>query len=192
MMAPISTSMWTGSSGSLTSNPGPAVTADQVTPNTVKGFYIGSREDNVRYWQGTMADVAFYSYALSSMQISNHYSVSFQHSVVVTQPEGVTNTEGSTITLSAVISGLPNTYQWFFNGTALVDSQNFDGTDHYPNGLNSPTLTIAETQPADSGEYYLVASNPVGGATTANAKSVDPGGYQSPGGDLGYRIGDSE
>ena len=146
-------------------------TADPgFTPNTVKGLYIGSREDNVRFWQGTIADVAFYNYALSGIQISNHYSVSFQHAIVVTQPMGVTNVEGSTISLSTVISGLPNTYQWFKDGSALSSSENFDATAHYPNGVNSATLTIAETLPSDSGLYYAVCSNPVGGATTANAK----------------------
>jgi hypothetical protein len=142
-----------------------------LTPNSVKGFYIGSREDNVRYFQGTITDVAFYNYALSFQQISNHYSVSYQAANVVTQPVGVTNVEFSTVSLTAVVSGLPNSYQWYKDNVALSVSDNFDGTAHYPNGVNSATLTIAETHPInDSGMYHVVVSNPVGGATTADAK----------------------
>lgn len=139
------------------------------TPNTVKGLYIGSREDNVRYWQGSIADVAFYNYALSALQISNHYSVSYQAASIVTQPVGVTNVEGSTITVSVVAAGLPNSYQWVKDGSNLSDVNNFDGTRHYPNGVTNASLTIAQTVPADSGQYHVVISNPLGGATSANA-----------------------
>ncbi len=41
-------------------------------PNLVKGFYIGSRSDDTHYWNGTMADVAFYNYALTQDQIRKH------------------------------------------------------------------------------------------------------------------------
>ncbi len=45
---------------------------ESLTPNTVKGFYIGSRADNVRFFNGRIADVAFYNYALSASQIKAH------------------------------------------------------------------------------------------------------------------------
>lgn len=140
-----------------------------VTPNTVRGFYIGSRADNVRFFNGAIADVAFYNYALSELQISNHYSVSYQAASIVTQPVGVTNVEGSTISLSVVATGLPNSYQWFKNNVALSETSNFDGTRHYPNGVTNTSLTIAQTVPADSGQYHVVISNPLGGAVSANA-----------------------
>jgi hypothetical protein len=40
--------------------------------NLVKGFYIGSRSDDTHYWNGTMADVAFYNYALTQEQVRKH------------------------------------------------------------------------------------------------------------------------
>jgi hypothetical protein len=140
-----------------------------VTPNTVKGFYIGSRADNVRFFNGSIADVAFYNYALSELQISNHYSVSYQAASIVTQPVGVTNVEGSTIAVSVVATGLPNTYQWVQDGVNLGDVNNFDGTRHYPNGVTNASLTIAQTVPTDSGQYHVIISNPLGGAVSANA-----------------------
>jgi hypothetical protein len=139
------------------------------TPNSVKGFYIGSRADNVRFFNGAISDVAFYNYALTGDQISNHWTSAYFAASISTQPKGVTNTEFSTVTLSPVISGLPNDYQWYQNGTPLTASNNFDGTPHYPNGVNAMTLSIAEAHPADSGQYYVVVSNPIGGLTSSNA-----------------------
>jgi hypothetical protein len=40
--------------------------------NVVKGFYIGSRSDDTHFYNGTMADVAFYNYALSQQQVRRH------------------------------------------------------------------------------------------------------------------------
>jgi hypothetical protein len=45
---------------------------ENFTPNTVKGFYIGSRADNVRFFNGRLSNVAFYNYALSASQIKAH------------------------------------------------------------------------------------------------------------------------
>lgn len=137
-------------------------------PNSVTAFVIGSRADNVRFWQGSMADVAFYNYALSALQISNHYAVSYQPASIVTQPAGVTNVEGSTITLTVVADGLPNSYQWQKGGVNLTGANNFDGTPHYAQGVNGKTLVISQAQPSDSGQYRVVISNPLGGATSVS------------------------
>ena len=154
--------------GALASDP---TYADPTfTPNSVKGFYIGSRADNVRFFNGRIADVAFYNYALSALQISNHYAVTYQAASIVTQPVGVTNVEGSTISLSVTADGLPNSYQWQKLGVGnLSPVNNFDGTAHYPLGLTGKTLQILQAQPADSGQYRVVISNPLGGATSAYA-----------------------
>ena len=40
--------------------------------NLSAGFYIGSRSDDVRFFLGTMADVAFYNYALTQDQVRKH------------------------------------------------------------------------------------------------------------------------
>ena len=66
-------------------------------------------------------------------------------------------------------AGLQILINGHFGNTALAASLNSDGTAHYPNGVTSLSLVIAQTLPADSGQYHLVASNPVGGATTASA-----------------------
>jgi hypothetical protein len=134
--------------------------------NVVKHFYIGSRSDDVRYFNGTLANVAFYNYPLTETQISNHWSFSWVPAAITTPPAGVTTNEWGTITLSAVASGVPNTYKWQKAGVDLVETTNPDGTPHYPNGVTSSTLVISQSHPADSGQYRLVVLNPVGGATT--------------------------
>jgi len=141
-------------------------------PNTSFPFYIASRSDNTHYFNGTLCDIAFYNYALTPTQITNHWSFGWVPAHVTQSPAGVTNVEGSTITLTPVVTGVPNTYQWYNGATALADSLNADGTAHYPNGVTSLSLVIAQAIPADSGQYHLVVSNPVGGATTTPATVV--------------------
>jgi len=138
-------------------------------PNTVVPVYIGSRSDNARYYSGSLADFAFYNYALSFEQVSNHWSIMYNPAKVVTPPAGITNVEGSTITLTSVFSGLPNTYQWYKDGSALTTAYNpVDNTLHYSQDVTNLGLTITETTPADSGLYHVVASNPLGGAQTVD------------------------
>ncbi len=140
-------------------------------PNNVKGFYIGSRADNVLFFKGAISDVAFYNYALTDEQISNHWSAAFVASQVTQQPVGVTNMEGSTITLSPVVSGLPNSYQWYKDGVALQPTAlNSDQTLHYPQNVTNLSLVISQATISDSGLYHLVTSNPLGNSTTADAK----------------------
>ena len=140
---------------------------ETITPNSVTPFIIGSRADNVRFWEGPISDVAFYNYALSATQISNHWSSAYAPAAITMQPVGVTNNELSTVTLTAKASGLPNTYQWYRNGVALDPAKtSFDGTVHYPGGVTSKTLTIAKPTTADAGQYHMAVINAFGNAQT--------------------------
>jgi hypothetical protein len=144
--------------------------APPFVPNTAKSFYLGSRSDDSHFWHGAIGDVAFYNYALTPRQITNHWSFGWVASHVVSSPAGVTNTEGSTITLTPIVTGIPNTYQWYKNGVALSSTLNFDQTPHYPQDVTNITLVISEAVPTDSGQYHLVISNPLGESTTVDAK----------------------
>jgi hypothetical protein len=150
-------------------NPGYSDSSPPFVPNSLAAFIIGSRQDNVRYFNGAISDVAFYNYALSPAQVSNHWTSAYFAAHVVSSPAGVTNTEFSTVTLSPVITGLPNTYQWYKDNSPLTPFLNFDGSPHYSQDVTNATLVIAEAYPADSGQYHVVVSNPLGGATSANA-----------------------
>jgi len=61
---------------------------------------------------------------------------------------------GNTLTLNASASGTePLTFQWYFNGTALVGS--------------GATLTISNVQSANAGSYYVAVTNALGGTNSA-------------------------
>jgi len=141
-------------------------------PNPSAPLMIGVRNGGAYPFNGLINSVAIYNYAFSEQQISNHWSVKFQPSSIVTQPVGVTNVEGSTITLTAQAAGFPNTYQWYLGNTALAPIANADGTPHFSQDVTNASLTISETTPADSGLYHVVVLNPLpgGGSQSANAK----------------------
>jgi hypothetical protein len=152
-------------------------TANNVgyAPNPSNPLEIGVRNNafSGTAWDGVIDEVAFYGYALSGSQISNHYTIRFVAPAITTQPVGVTNNELSTVTLTAAASGFPNTYQWYRNGVALDPAKtSFDGTVHYTGGVTSPKLTIAKPTTADAGQYHMVASNSLGNAQTIDVTVV--------------------
>jgi hypothetical protein len=147
---------------------GPDASASgNYNPNSNKPLTFGQRTDGQWLNNGLLDEVAFYDYALSATQVRQHWSHIWTPAVITQQPVGVSATEGATISLTAAATGIPNTYQWTKGGVALTDSDvNFDGTLRYPNGVTNTTLTIAQVVPGDSGQYRIVASNPVGNATS--------------------------
>ena len=156
-----------GALASPDNNGGVTITPDVVTP-----FYIGARGDNTHYFNGSIADVAFYNYVLSPDRILAHYAVNYLPTTITNQPVGVTAVEGDTITLKVGAKGLPNSYQWQINNGALADASNNDGTAHYPNDVTNSTLTITQATLADAGQYNVVISNPLGGATSLTVRVV--------------------
>ncbi len=88
------------------------------------------------------------------------------------QPAGVTNTAGSSVSLSAVaIGAVTNSsgpgsamlYQWYQNGSPLVNATN-------------PTLTFAALNSTNAGNYAVVATGPYGATRSASATvALTPG-----------------
>jgi hypothetical protein len=74
-----------------------------------------------------------------------------------TQPQSVTALPGDTVTLSAVASGsAPITLQWYRNGSTVAQATN-------------PDLTLASLDASKAGNYFVVAANAAGRATSAVA-----------------------
>jgi hypothetical protein len=138
-------------------------------PNPSAPLMIGVRNGGALAFNGEIDEVAIYNYAFTTQQISNHWSIKFQAAGIVSNPVGVTTKEGSTVTLTAVASGFPNTYQWYKGSTMLSPTLNSDGTAHYSQDVTNATLVIAQAVPGDSGSYHVVISNPLGGATSGSA-----------------------
>ena len=141
--------------------------------NTVQPLTIGIRYDGSLPWNGAVDEVAFYDYALSAAQVTNHWSFSWLAATITQNPVGVTNTEWSTISMTVAADGYPNFYQWYKGSTALNAADvNPDGSLRYPAGVTGTTLQIAEVHPADSGQYHAMAINARGNATSTAATVV--------------------
>jgi hypothetical protein len=150
---------------------GSAVTVENVgsfTPLTTWDFYLGySPQDpsfGLYYYTGLMDEMSLYNTALSAAQIQAIYlagsagKCSLRIPPMITlEPISQLVQPGCTVTFSsgATGSGTLN-YQWQFNGTNLPAQ----------NGTN---LTLLNVQPADFGNYTMIASNACGSAASAVA-----------------------
>jgi len=76
---------------------------------------------------------------------------------IQTQPQNQTVPQGGATSFWVVASGSsPLTYQWNFNGSPI-------------SGATSSSLTFANAQPSQAGNYAVVLSNPAGSVTSAAA-----------------------
>src|SRR5207249_3720522 len=74
------------------------------------------------------------------------------------QPESQTVELGSSVTFSVAANGSPPlAFQWYFNGTNLV------------NGATNSTLTLAGVQSSEAGSYRVTITNKAGATTSSNA-----------------------
>jgi pectate lyase len=77
---------------------------------------------------------------------------------LVSQPQSQTALPGETVTVSVSAGGTPPlTYQWFKNDTNAP----------LP-GANDDTLTLANVQAGDAGNYFVVVANAYGSVTSSN------------------------
>jgi len=82
---------------------------------------------------------------------------------ITLQPLGRTLPQGSNVTFNAAASGgAPLSYQWYFNGTPLVDGGQISGSA-------TTNLAVSNIQFTNGGNYVLVVTNPVGSATSTAA-----------------------
>ena len=76
---------------------------------------------------------------------------------IIVQPISLTNTVGSTAVFNVTASGAaPLIYQWSFNGTNIV-------------GATDPTLTLANVQLSQAGNYSVLVTNAYGSVLSSNA-----------------------
>jgi hypothetical protein len=75
-----------------------------------------------------------------------------------TQPFGVTNVAGSTISFAShAVGNAPLGYQWFFSGGLINNATNTTLT----------TLTLTNLQSVNAGNYWIIATNSYGSATSS-------------------------
>ncbi len=114
--------------------------------------------NTIRTFDGQVAQVAFWTNALTAVQIQSLFSAAGVPPYVAVQPLGTTNNAGTNISSSATVRGSATlSFQWYHDTGTPATGQ-----------TNSTLLFPAATSNADeSGNYYLVASNPYGAVTSS-------------------------
>jgi len=139
-----------------------AYVANSVNNAGVCTFAIGQRGDGYGNFDGGLDEAAFYTNALTSLQISNHYAVgtnSFRPAAlpptILTQPTGPTVYAGRTAQFSVQADGTtPLSYQWFNSSSNLIGATN--------------SVYSFVCGPGDDGQTFgVVITNSVGSVTSS-------------------------
>jgi alpha-tubulin suppressor-like RCC1 family protein len=127
---------------------------------------IGTRADDFdASFFGSIDDVAVFNRPLAAGEIQSIYNAGgagmcAQPPNIVSQPSSQTLATGSNALFSVTATGSqPVNYQWFYNGAPLADGGRISGS-------MSNLLTIANLFTNDSGNYFAIASNSAGLATS--------------------------
>jgi hypothetical protein len=141
------------------------------TPSHVTPSY--NTAPNLEYFDGQIAQVAYFTNALSASQIQQLYNAAGL--TIVTQPQSVTNTAGTSASMSVVVSGgsVPIYYQWY--------STNVNTSVVAPvAGQTSASLTFNPVSMTNAGYYFVVATNLYGSVTSSVAKLTVLGVLANP------------
>jgi hypothetical protein len=118
-------------------------------------------------WNGGVDELAFYTNALTPLQISNHYAVGTNSFRVVstapgilTQPDTQTNYSGTDVTFSVVADGTgPLYYQWIRAGTGPIPgatNADYSFISQYP-ADNAASFSVRITNSVGSSNSVVVA-----------------------------------
>lgn len=86
---------------------------------------------------------------------------------ILTQPVGATAYTGASVSLTVAAAGATS-YQWMAGATGSHTYTNLLNAGIF-SGVNTPTLTLTNVQPTNSGDYVVVASNGSGSVTSSVA-----------------------
>lgn len=125
---------------------------------------IGGHAEGPWNFDGRVDELSLYNRPLSATEIQAIYSAgsagkcrSLMAPSITSQPDGQSVYVGDTAEFSASAAGdLPLSFQWQFNGAPLV-------------GQTASSLSLANVQLIDSGNYSVLVSNPAGSVLSSNA-----------------------
>ena len=125
--------------------------------------YTTSENNNSfqRYFAGQLAQIAFFTNALTGPQVLSLYNAAGVLPSVSQQPQDITIGSGASGTLSANANGSGTlAYQWYQGATKLSDvANNLIGT-------TTSTLTITNATSLNGGNYTVVVSSSFGSTTS--------------------------
>jgi hypothetical protein len=125
-------------------------------------FTIGEAPDDTgRVFDGNIAQVAIFGYALSAAQVQSLYYSAEVAPFITQQPAAsLTEPAGTNVTLSVAANGSPTlVYQWLKGGLPV------SGAEY--SGANSNTLTITGAAVLDSGSYSVTVNNGYGAVVSS-------------------------
>jgi hypothetical protein len=108
-----------------------------------------------RYWDGSLAQVAYFTNVLTAANVSQLYSVAGIAPYILFQPVSTTVNGGTAFTNTVVVDGSATLfYQWYLNGSALA-------------GQTNAGLVYPSVGGADAGNYYVIVTNLEGSVTSS-------------------------
>lgn len=141
-----------------------------LDPGSEPAVGIGNHGGTVHQFpfNGLIDEPAIYSHALDANEIQAIYASDSTGKCLsptaphfYSAPLNQSLEQGTTIVLSAAVGGTaPLSFQWFFNGTPLVN-------DARTTGATTPAVTLTDTQTNLNGSYSLVVTNAYGAITSA-------------------------
>ncbi|HEX4264253.1 MAG TPA: DUF2341 domain-containing protein [Verrucomicrobiae bacterium] len=124
-------------------------------PGNLVPLFNGSATSQPRYFDGQIAQFAFFTNALSGTQVQQLYAAAGVQPFFVLPPKNLTNSAGVNITIPTMVhGGTPLFFQWYQNGTAVA-------------GQTNSSLAYTPSSTNNAGNYVLVVTNNFGAVTSA-------------------------
>jgi alpha-tubulin suppressor-like RCC1 family protein len=122
---------------------------------------FGSDLGSTALFLGLIDEVSLYSRPLSAAEIQADYNADFSGKclpLITSQPQNQLVPAGgpATFSVSAIAGSGSLSYQWYYNGTAIL-------------GATQPTYTISRSVPLDAGQYSVVVSDATSTTLSASA-----------------------
>jgi hypothetical protein len=124
-------------------------------PSTLVPLFNGNSGSQPRYFDGQIAQIAFFTNALSGAQIQQLYSAAGVKPFFWLTPQSTTNNAGANVTLfSGAHGSTPLSYQWYQNGNPV-------------SGQTNANLTYTPAVTNNAGSYFVIATNNYGAVTSS-------------------------
>lgn len=134
-------------------------TADLLLGGDRQYTYASANTANtIRNFDGQVAQVAFWTNALSPAQIQQLYGAAAVPPIITLQPQSLTNNAGTTATFTVAVRGSsPFSYQWYKNGSQI-------------SGATGSSLVFNPVTLANAGNYFVTVANGGGSVTSVVAQ----------------------